>query len=253
MIHAAKDGHPAPSLSCADIIAALYFSVMRVRPEEPDWPDRDRLVLSKGHACPVLYAALAERGYFPPSELATLRSLHSNLQGHPYSRKTKGVDATTGSLGNGVSVGLGIAMAARATKRDYFAYVITGDGELGEGIVWEAAMAASHMKAGNLIVFVDANHYQSGGKVEDISAVYPLAPKWEAFGWHTQGIDGHDLEQIVEAVEKAKGERERPSVIIAETKKGKGIPFMIGDNSWHKRVITDAEYAAAMEALKDEA
>ncbi len=249
MVYRTGDGHPSPSFSAADMIATLYFEVLNIDPENPDWEDRDRFVLSKGHACPAQYAALARRGYFDPSELLTLRYLNSHLQGHPYQLKTTGLDATTGSLGNGVSVGLGMALAGKIRKKDYRVYVITGDGELGEGLIWEAAMAASHHKMANLTVFVDNNNYQSGGSVEEVSGPYPIAEKWESFGWHVQSIDGHDISQILEAIEKAKAVTDRPSAIIAKTVKGQGLSYMIGDNTWHKRVYTDAEYEQAMKEL----
>ncbi|MGE0076215.1 MAG: transketolase [Sphaerochaetaceae bacterium] len=249
MVYRTKDGHPSPSFSVVEILAALYFHILRIDPENPKWEDRDRFILSKGHACPALYAALARRGYFSPDELTTLRYLHSNLQGHPYEPKTPGLDSTTGSLGNGVSIGLGMAMAARIRKQDYRVYVITGDGELGEGLIWEAAMAAGHHKMANLTVFVDNNNYQSGGTVGEISGPYPIAEKWADFGWHTQTIDGHDIAQILEAVEQAKLVVDRPSVIVAKTVKGQGLSFMVGDNTWHKRVYTDAEYEQAMVEL----
>lgn len=249
MVYRTKDGHPSPSFSVAEILAALYFHILRIDPVHPKWEDRDRFILSKGHACPALYAALARRGYFSPDELTTLRYLHSNLQGHPYEPKTPGLDSTTGSLGNGVSIGLGMALAARIRKQDYRVYVITGDGELGEGLIWEAAMAAGHHKMGNLTVFVDNNNYQSGGTVGEISGPYPIAEKWADFGWHTQTIDGHDIAQILDAVEQAKLVVDRPSVIVAKTVKGQGLSFMVGDNTWHKRVYTDAEYGQAMVEL----
>ena len=249
MVYRTGDGHPSPSMSAADLITALYFDVLRIDPARPDKEDRDRFVLSKGHACPALYSALARRGYFPPEELMTSRFLHSRLQGHPYAPKTPGLDATSGSLGNGVSVGLGMALAARIRNLDYRVYVITGDGELGEGLIWEAAMCAGHQHASNLTVFVDNNNYQSGGTVDEITGVYPIEDKWQSFGWYTQTIDGHDFAQILGAVENAKNEKNRPSAIIAKTVKGKGVSFMVGDNSWHKRVYTADEYAQAMQEL----
>jgi transketolase len=249
MIHLAGDGHPGPALSVADIVAALYFKVLRVDPADPLWEGRDRFILSKGHACPALYAALARRGFFPPEALPSLRSLGSILQGHPVMRKTPGVDSTSGSLGNGISIGLGMTLAARVNRQDYFTYVIVGDGEIQEGIVWEAAMAATHYKAGRLIVFVDHNGQQSGGPVREVSGLCPVLPKWEAFGWHCQEIDGHDPRAILTAVERAQTETDRPSCIVARTVKGKGIPFMEADNSWHKRVPTKDELEKALAAL----
>ncbi len=249
MIHKAGDGHPGPALSIADLVTALYFKVLRVRPENPTWEGRDRFILSKGHACPILYAALARRGFFSVDLLPTLRSVGSILQGHPVMHKTPGVDSTSGSLGNGISIGLGMTLGARVNGLDYFTYVIAGDGEIEEGIVWEAAMAAAHYRAGRLIVFVDHNGYQSGGPVSSVSGLGAILPKWEAFGWHCQEIDGHDYRAILTAVGIAQGESERPSCILAHTKKGKGIPFMEADNSWHKRVPTRAELDAALEAL----
>lgn len=249
MVYQTKDGHPSPSFSIADLVTTLYFDTMKVDPQNPDWADRDRFVLSKGHACPILYAALAEKGYFPYEELFTLRYLDTILQGHPYAPKTPGLDATTGSLGNGLSIGLGMALAARITKRDYHTYVIVGDGELNEGMIWEAAMGASHHKASNLTVFVDNNNYQSGGTVEEVSGPYPIDKKWEAFGWHTISIDGHDIAQIKEAIAAAHQIKDKPTAIIAKTVKGNGVSFMVGENSWHKRVYSDEEYNQAMSEL----
>ena len=249
MIYKAGDGHPAPSLSVVDIVTALYFYIMRIDPSRPNWPERDRLILSKGHACPAMYAALARKGYFPLNELPRLRSLNSKLQGHPDMNKTPGVDFTSGSLGNGISVGLGMALAGKLKGCDYYTYVITGDGELQEGIVWEAMMAARHYRLGNLVVFVDNNGMQSGGKIENISGLYPIAPKWESFGWHCQVIDGHDFKEILDAVKCAKEEKSRPSVIIAKTVKGKGVPYMENDNRWHKGALTREQWEEAMVAL----
>ena len=249
MIHLAGDGHPGPALSVADLVAALYFKAMRVNPADPQWAARDRFILSKGHACPTLYAALARRGFFSPEVLPTLRRLGSILQGHPDMKKTPGIDTTSGSLGNGISIGLGMALAARVNQQEYFTYVITGDGEIQEGVVWEAAMAAVHYKAGRLIVFVDNNGQQSGGPVRQVSGLYPIRPKWEAFGWRCQEIDGHDLRAILAAIELAQAETDRPSCILARTVKGKGIPFMEADNSWHKRVPTKDELDQALAVL----
>jgi transketolase len=252
MIHRAGDGHPGPALSAVDIVTALYFKVMRVDPADPQWPGRDRFILSKGHACPTLYAALARRGFFPLEVLPSLRSLGSILQGHPDMKKTPGIDSTSGSLGNGISIGLGMALAGRVNQVDYFTYVIVGDGEIQEGIIWEAAMAATHYRVGRLIVFVDHNGFQSGDAVHKVSGLYPILPKWEAFGWQCQEIDGHDMRAILHAVERAQAEHERPSCILANTVKGKGVPFMEGGNSWHKRVPTREELAEALAALDGE-
>jgi transketolase len=252
MIHKAADGHPGPALSATDLITALYFHIMNVDPQNPGWEERDRFILSKGHGCPALYAALARKGYFPRSDLVDLRSLESHLQGHPDMNKTPGIDSTSGSLGNGVGIGLGMTLAGRFLGRDYFTYVITGDGEIEEGVVWEAAMAAKKYKAGRLIVFVDNNGIQSGGTIDQVSGLNPILPKWETFGWHCQEIDGHDFAEIIRAAENAKANTDQPSLILAHTVKGKGVPFMIGDNSWHKRVPTKEQFEEAMRALGGE-
>jgi transketolase len=252
MIHKAGDGHPGASLSVTDILVALYFQIMRVDPGDPTDEERDRFILSKGHSCPALYAVLARRGYFSPDELPGLRSLSSMLQGHPDMTKTPGIDSTSGSLGNGLGIGLGMALAARILGRSYLTYVITGDGELGEGIIWEAAMAAANHKAGNLIAFVDNNRFQSGGTVEEVGGVRDIPGKFKTFGWHVQSIDGHDFSQILASVDIAKSILDQPSVIVCRTEKGHGVPFMIGDNSWHKRVPTDDELARAMAAIGEQ-
>lgn len=249
MVYKAKDGHPGPALSIAEIISVLYFSEMNVDVRKPDWAGRDRFILSKGHACPVLYAALARKGFFSKSFLTELRSLGSILQGHPDMVKTPGIDMTSGSLGHGISIGSGMAAAARITGYHYYVYVIVGDGELEEGIIWESAMTAVKYKLGNLIVFIDNNGFQSGGSIEDISGLLPILPKWQAFGWHCQEIDGHNISEIIETICEAKSEREQPSVIIARTIKGKGVPFMENDNSWHKRVPTKEEFTEAIKVL----
>jgi transketolase len=249
MIHLAGDGHPAPSLSVVDIVTALYFSIMKVDPSHPHWDDRDRLILSKGHACPTVYAALARKGYFSRDILPTLRYLDSMLQGHPDMNKTPGIDSTAGSLGNGISIGLGMALAGRLKGKEYFTYVITGDGELNEGVVWEAFMAAKHYKVGRLIVFVDNNEYQSGGKVENVSGIMPLLPKIEPFGWYCQEIDGHNIAEILKATKAAQVVTDTPSIIVAHTIKGKGVPFMEGNNIWHKGAPTKEQFQEALMAL----
>ena len=249
MIHRADDGHPGAALSAADIVATLYFGVLRVDPSHPGWPDRDRFVLSKGHACPVLYAALARRGYFDPALLPTLRTLGSPLQGHPDMRKTPGVDMTTGSLGHGISLGAGMAAAGRLQGRSFEVFVVTGDGELNEGLAWEGTVSAARLGLDRLHVFVDNNGWQSDGRVEDVSGMCGIARRFEAFGWHVQEIDGHDPAAIIAAVEADRAAPGRPHAVVARTVKGKGVPFMEGDNSWHKRVPTAAELAEALKAL----
>jgi len=250
MIYQAGDGHPGPSLSIADIVSALYFGILNIDPANPKWSKRDRFILSKGHACPVLYAALARRGFFSENILSSLRSLGSILQGHPDMKKTPGVDSTSGSLGNGLSIGLGIALAGQLMKEEYFTYVVSGDGELQEGVIWEAAMTAVKYKIGRLVMIIDHNGLQSGGKVQKISGLLAILPKWESFGWHCQEIDGHNQIEIINAILKAKEVTDRPSMILARTVKGKGVSFMEGDNSWHKRVPTKDEMERALQELR---
>lgn len=233
MTFAAGSGHPGGSLSSADILAALYFRVMNHRPDEPKWPDRDRFVLSKGHAAPAFYAALAESGYFPVSELLTLRKLGSRLQGHPSRSKTPGVEMSTGSLGQGLSVANGMALAGRLDKRAYRVYCLCGDGEMQSGQIWEAAMLASHYKLDNVMAFVDRNGLQIDGATESIMSIDPLADKWRAFGWNVMEIDGHDLRQILDACDAARETKGKPTVVVARTVKGKGVSFMEDEAGWH--------------------
>ncbi len=249
MVYTAQSGHIGPSLSIADILAVLYFQVMRIDPRNPAWPARDRLVLSKGHGCAAWYAALSERGYFPQEELLTFRRLGSRLQGHPDMAKTPGVDMTAGSLGHGLSAGLGMALAARIDGLDYRTYVILGDGEIQEGLVWEAAMAAPQAGLGNLVAIIDYNGWQSGGAVGEIMSLEPLAAKWQAFGWATQEIDGHNLEAILGALDRAQAPQGQPSAIIAHTIKGKGVSFMENDNKWHMTAPTREEAERALVEL----
>lgn len=249
MVHAAGDGHPGPCMSIADILSVLYFDVMRLNPAEPRWSARDRMILSKGHACPILYAALARKGYFPVGDLAGLRTLESHLQGHPDMNKTPGIDSVSGSLGNGVAIGLGMAIGCRMQGLDANVFVIVGDGEQQEGVIWEAAMAAAKQRAGNLVVFGDSNNNQSGGKVTELSSLYPVADKWSSFHWHTQTIDGHDIAAIRRAVAAALAEKDRPSYIECVTVKGKNIPYMENNNAWHKRTPTAEEVELARAAL----
>jgi transketolase len=249
MLSTAASGHPGGSLSSADIISALYFHVLRHDPKNPTWPERDRFHLSKGHACPIVYAALAESGYFPKQELTKLRKLGSLLQGHP-DRRTPGIEVGSGSLGQGLSVGLGMALAAKIDKKDYRVYVLLGDGEVQEGNVWEAAMASAHYKCENLCAIVDHNGFQIDGKVNDIMNIEPLAEKWKAFGWNTISIDGHKMEEILKAFEQAAMVLDRPSVIIANTVKGKGVSFMEHVADFHGRAPNNDETKQALEELE---
>ena len=249
MIYKAKAGHPGGSLSAADIVTALYFHVMNIDPANPDWADRDRFILSKGHACPAMYAALAERGFFDREILGTLRVYHSILQGHPDMNKVPGVDMTAGSLGNGLSVGVGMALSARLHGQDYMTYVMLGDGECQEGMVWEAAMAANHHHLKNLIAIVDCNGVQINGWVNDILRVEPIADKWRAFGWNVIEIDGHDMRQILTGLHDARTMR-APTVILARTVKGKGVSFMEDDCAWHGSAPNAEQLRQAMEDIE---
>jgi transketolase len=249
MISAAGSGHPGGSLSAADIVAALYFQELRLDPARPDWPDRDRFVLSKGHAAPVLYAALAERGFFPVEELKGLRRLGSRLQGHPDMSKVPGVEMSTGSLGQGLSAANGMALAARLDGREYRVYVLLGDGEIQEGQVWEAAMAAAHYKLDNVTALLDHNGYQIDGPVREIMSPEPVADKWRAFGWHVIEIDGHSMDQILGALAEARATRGRPTMVVAETVKGRGVSFMEGQVDWHGVAPKPAERDRALAEL----
>lgn len=233
MLGEAGSGHPGGSLSAADIISVLYFDTMKLDPEQPNWPDRDRFVLSKGHAAPVLYAALAERGYFPVEELKTLRKLGSRLQGHPDMKKLPGVEMSTGSLGQGLSAAIGMALGLRLNGGQQRVYALLGDGEVQEGQIWEAAMAASHFKLDNLTVFLDYNNLQIDGPVDVVMNVAPLPEKWRAFNWHVIEIDGHDIGQILQAIAEAQATKGKPTMIIAKTIKGKGVSFMENQVGWH--------------------
>jgi len=248
-IYHAKSGHPGGSLSIADILVVLYEE-MRVRPEEPNWPNRDRLVLSKGHACPALYAVLALKGYFPESDLNTLRKIDNYLEGHP-DVKIPGIDAPSGSLGMGLSQGLGMAMGARYTKRTFRTYVILGDGDMEEGNTWEAFMAGGHHKVDNLVAILDANNLQGDDFVERQMNYFPVIEKVMSFGWHTIEIDGHNFEQIRDALSEAKNTKGRPTFILAHTIKGKGVSFMENSKYWHGSVkITDEELEKALKELE---
>ncbi len=252
MTHTAQSGHPGGSLSAADIVSALYFHFLRLDPGEPDWPGRDRFILSKGHACPVWYACLAERGFFPVEELLTLRELGGRLQGHPDMRKTPGVDVTTGSLGQGLSAGVGMALGLRLDGIDARVYVMLGDGELDEGQVWEAAMAAAKFHLDNLIAIVDYNNLQLDGTCDQVMPIEPLADKWRAFGWRVLEMDGNDMSQVVCTIEEAQQTQGLPTVIVAHTVKGKGVPFMENECDWHGRAPNDVEFQRAMAGLPQE-
>jgi transketolase len=233
MVHLAGSGHVGGALSSADMMATLYFSTLRVDPARPDWPERDRFVLSKGHSCPVLYAALARRGFFPVEDLWTLRKIGCHLQGHPDMRKTPGVDATTGSLGQGFSVAVGMALAAKLDHATHRVYVLLGCGEMQEGQVWEAAMAASHYRLDRLTALVDYNRLQLDGTNQEIMEIAPLADKWRAFGWRALEIDGHNMAEILQALAEAHSTASQPTVIVARTIKGKGVSFMEDQVAWH--------------------
>jgi transketolase len=249
MVTEAGSGHPGGSLSAADLVTALFFHQMRYRPDEPAWPDRDRFVLSKGHAAPVLYAAMAEAGYFPTSLLTTLRKLGSPLQGHPSHRDLPAVEASTGSLGQGLSIGNGMALAARLDKRGYRVYVLVGDGESEEGQVWEAAMSAAHYRLDNLTLIVDHNGFQLDGTLRDIMNPTPLASKWQAFGWKVAEINGHDMSQILAALSEASATKGQPTAIIAHTVKCKGVSFMENDNEFHGKAPTREQAERALVEL----
>ncbi len=244
MLKESGSGHPGGSLSCADILTALYFAEMKVDPANPNWEDRDYFVLSKGHAAPALYAVLAMKGYFPVEELATLRKLNSRLQGHPDRKKTPGVDCSTGSLGQGISAACGIAKGLKISGKPNRVYAIVGDGETQEGEVWEAAMFAAHYGLDNLIAFLDRNRLQIDGCTSDVLSPEPLDEKFRAFGWHVILIDGHDMAAILDALTEAKTVTGKPVMIIANTKKGKGVSFMEDIAGWHG-VAPNCEQAAA--------
>ncbi|MCD6513043.1 MAG: transketolase [Thermoplasmata archaeon] len=250
-VYRAGSGHPGGSLSIADILACLYFHEMRHNPKDPKWPDRDRLVLSKGHAAPALYAALALSGYFPVEELKNLRKIGHFLQGHPCMKKVPGVDMSTGSLGQGLSAGVGMALAAKIDGRDYRVFVILGDGEIQEGQIWEAANSASHLGLDNLIAILDRNRLQIDGPTEEIMHDEPLSLRWKAFGWEVVEIDGHDIEEILATFHEIK-HNEKPTLIIAHTIKGKGVSFMEGTLSFHGKPPSKEQYLRAMNELEQE-
>ncbi|RNC28857.1 MAG: Transketolase 1 [Candidatus Dichloromethanomonas elyunquensis] len=250
MLTAAKSGHPGGSLSAADILAVLYFQQMRIDPKNPHWPDRDRFVLSKGHAAPVLYAALAERGFFPREELIQLRKTGHFLQGHPDMKKVPGVDMSTGSLGQGISAAAGMALAGKMDHKEYRVYTLLGDGEIAEGLVWEAAMAAAHYQLDNLVAVLDYNGLQIDGRNEDVMNSSPIADKWRAFGWNVIEVNGHDLKQLMDAFELTKNCKGKPTMIIAKTIKGKGVSFMENQAGWHGNTPSPEQAEIALKELK---
>lgn len=246
----AGSGHPGGSLSAVEIATALYFRLLRYNPKDPQWLDRDRFILSKGHAAPLLYAVLAECGYFPVEELSTLRQLDSRLQGHADRTITPGVEMSAGSLGQGLSFAIGVALAGRLNLQEYRVYVLLGDGECDEGQVWEAAMAAAHFKMENLVAIIDNNGQQIDGWNRDVMNLAPFNEKWQAFGWHVIEVDGHDLTQLIDAFNQAKLVKGQPTVIIAHTTKGKGVSFMENNLAFHGKAPTTAEVEIALKELE---
>ncbi|MDH4067525.1 MAG: transketolase [Dehalococcoidia bacterium] len=250
MIAAAGSGHPGGSLSAADIITALYFKILRHDPDNPQWSERDRFILSKGHAAPILYAALAEAGYFPVAELETLRKMDSRLQGHTDRNLTPGVEMSAGSLGIGLSYAIGVALAARLDSKTYRTYALLSDGECEEGQTWEAALAAAHFNLDNLTAIVDCNDMQLSGWVRQIMNLEPLVRKWQAFGWHVINVDGHDFDQILAAFPEAEKMKGKPTVITARTIKGKGVSFMENNVGFHGKAPTQEEAEKALKELE---
>ena len=249
--HAAESGHPGGSLSAAEVLTYLYFEEMNIDPADPGNPDRDRFVLSKGHAAPGLYSVLANRGYFPVEDLVTLRHLGSHLQGHPCMTSTPGIDMSSGSLGQGISVAVGMALSAKLRNKDYRVYTLLGDGELQEGQVWEASMFAGARKLDNLVVIVDNNGLQIDGKIEDVNSPYPIDKKFDAFNFHVINVtDGNDFDQLEAAFKEARETKGMPTAIIMKTVKGKGVSFMEGQVGWHGKAPNDEQYAIAMEELE---
>lgn len=249
MTFAAASGHPGGSLSSTEIVTALYFGLMRHDPKNPQWEDRDRFILSKGHASPLLYAVLAEAGYFDKAMLPTFRKLGSPLQGHPDRRKLAGVEASTGSLGQGLSIGIGHCLARKLNKKDYYTYVVLSDGETNEGQTWEAAAMAAHHKVDHFIAILDYNKFQLDDSTKMICDMEPMTDKWKSFGWHVLEIDGHDLKQVINAIEQAKKIKDQPVMIVAHTVKGKGVSFMENNNHFHGVAPTQEELQKALKEL----
>jgi transketolase len=250
-VYHAKSGHPGGSLSCIDTLTYLYFKVMNVDPKNPKWEDRDRFVLSKGHCAPALYSVLALKGFFPMEELKTLRHIGSRLQGHPDMKGTPGVDMTTGSLGQGISAACGMALSAKLSNKDYRVFAMLGDGEIQEGQVWEAAMAAAHYKLDNLVAIVDNNGLQIDGRVDEVMSPNPITDKYAAFGWHVISIDGHNFDEIEAAFNEALAVKGKPTVIVQKSIKGKGVSYMHDNVSWHGAAPNEEQYQIAMNELKE--
>lgn len=250
MVYEAQSGHLGGSLSAADIMAAMYFHQLRIDPQNPDWPDRDRFIVSKGHCAPVYYTALAEASFFPTEWLKTFRQIGSNLQGHPDRNKLAGVEMNSGPLGDGLSVGVGLALSGRLRRATYRTYVLLGDGESQAGIIWEAAMTAAKYKVDNLTAILDYNGVQLSGPVCNVMPMEPLADKWEAFGWHVIEIDGHNMREIVDALDAVAGIHSKPTMIIAHTVKGKGISFMENDCAWHGKAPNTDEFKRGLIELE---
>lgn len=250
MVHKVQSGHISPGLGAADIMASLFFQVMQIDPQQPGAPDRDRFVLSKGHSCPVLYATLALRGYFPIDELTTLRQMGTRLQGHPVAGYLPGIDATTGSLGMGASQAVGMALEGRMLRKDYTVWSLLGDGELNEGLIWEAACAAAKYSLGNLVFIVDRNGLQTDGACETVMPMEPIDRKFEAFNWKVVTIDGHNMQEVVATLEWARAYRSGPVCVIAKTTKGKGVTFMENTTEWHAKPPNDEQYATAISQLR---
>ncbi len=251
-VYDAASGHPGGSLSIADILTVLYFNELEIDEKNPKWEDRDRMVLSKGHCSPALYSCLANRGFFDTKELKSFRNIDSNLQGHPDMNKVPGVDMTTGSLGQGISVATGMAIAGKLDKKDYRVYCVLGDGEIEEGQVWEAAMSANKYKLDNLCVIVDNNNLQIDGTIEEVMSSYPIDEKFRSFGFQVIKIDGHDIDEIIKAFEVARQIKGKPTCIIAKTVKGKGVSFMENQVGWHGKAPNEEEYKQAMKELRKE-
>ena len=248
-VYSAQSGHPGGSLSCADILTVLFFNQMNIDPSKKSDPNRDRFVLSKGHACAALYATLAHRGYFDKAKLASFRKTGGILQGHPDMKNIPGIDMSSGSLGQGLSIANGMALSSKLDKKGFRVYCLVGDGEIEEGQIWEAAMTASNYKLDNLCLIVDNNNLQIDGKVEDVMNIYPIKEKFQSFGFKTFEVDGHNIDELINVFQKAKTVKEKPTVIIAKTVKGKGVSYMEGEVAWHGKAPNKVQYEIALEEL----